>query len=285
MALSRRTSRTGRSRFTLLLVVLTSITLLTLDFRGSGAVDDVRGAAATVFAPLRDGAGWVTSPVSDAWNGVFGYNELEDENDALRERVAQLEGDLVENADAREQLEAIAETEGLTLTSQYETVLARVVGAGLTNFENTIELARGSDDGIAVGMPVVTGAGLVGRVVQVTGGRSVVELLTDPEADFGVKLVESGEVGIAHGTGEGEPLVVDAGIDLRTIVNVGDDVMTSGLDRSIYPPDIPVGRVDSVGTDPEQLSQVLHLDLLADLDNLAYVRVVMWTPPEPVVSE
>jgi len=282
MALSRRTSRTGRSRFTLLLVVLTSITVLTLDFRGSGAVDDVRGAASTAFAPIRDAAAWATSPVSDAWNGVFGYNELEHENEQLREQVAELEGDVVENQDAAEQLDAIAETEGLPITAQLGSTLARVVGSGLTNFENTVEINRGSDSGIAVGMPVVTGAGLVGRITQVTGGRSVVQLITDPGFDLGVRLVESGDVGIAHGTGESQPLLVDAGIDLRTTVNEGDAVTTSGVDRSIFPPDIPIGRVDSVDTAADQLTQVLHVELLADLDNLAYVRVLQWTPPESV---
>jgi rod shape-determining protein MreC len=279
MALYRRTSRTGRSRFTLLLVVLTSITILTLDFRGSGAVDDVRGAAATVFGPVRDAAAWVTSPFADAWNGVFGYNELEDENEALRAQVEELQGQVVENEDAAQQLDAIAETEGLPLTSQLGSTLARVVGAGLTNFENTVELNRGSDDGIAVGMPVVTGAGLVGRVTQVAGNRSVVQLVTDPGFDLGVKLVASGDVGIGHGTGEGDPLVVDAGIDLRTIVEEGDAVSTSGVDRSIFPPDIPIGRVATVERAADQLNQVLEVELLADLDNLAYVRVLHWTPP------
>ena len=281
MALSRRTSRTGRSRFTLLLVVLTSITILTLDFRGAGAVDDMRGAAATVFGPVRDAAAWVTSPFADAWNGVFGYNELEDENEALRAQVDELQGQLVENEDAAQQLDAIAETEGLPLTSQLGSTLARVVGAGLTNFENTVELNRGSDDGIAVGMPVVTGAGLVGRVTQVAGNRSVVQLVTDPGFDLGVKLVASGDVGIAHGTGEGDPLVVDAGIDLRTIVAEGDAVSTSGVDRSIFPPDIPIGNVATVERAADQLNQVLEVELLADLENLAYVRVLHWTPPTP----
>lgn len=281
MAFSRRTSRTGRSRFTLLLVVLTSVTILTLDFRGSGAVDDVRGAAATVFGPVRDAAAWVTSPVADAWNGVFGYNELEDENEALREQIAELEGAVVENEDAAQQLEAIAETEGLPITSQLGSTLARVVGSGLTNFENTVELNRGSDDAIAVGMPVVTGAGLVGRVTQVAGNRSVVQIVTDPGFDLGVKLVASGDVGIGHGTGEGDPLVVDAGIDLRTNVAVGDAVTTSGVDRSIFPPDIPIGHVATVERAPDQLNQVLHVELLADLENLAYVRVLHWTPPAP----
>jgi rod shape-determining protein MreC len=282
MALSRRTSRTGRSRFTLLLVVLTSITVLTLDFRGSGAVDDVRGVASTVFGPVRDAAAWVTSPVSDAWNGVFGHDELADENERLRERIARLEGEVVENQAAAQQLEAIAETEGLALTADLGSTLARVVGRGLTNFENTIELDRGSDDGIALGMPVVTGAGLVGRITQVTGDRSVVQVVTDPGFDLGVRLVTSGDVGIGHGTGEGQPLLVDAGIDLRTVVETGETVMTSGVDRSIFPPDIPVGTVESVSTAADHLTQVLRVELLADLDNLAYVRVLHWTPPPAI---
>ncbi len=53
---------------------------------------------------------------------------------------------------------------------------------------------------------------------------------------------------------------------------------TSGVDRSIFPPDIPVGVVDTVATAPDQLTQVLHLELLADLDNPAYVRVLQWVP-------
>ena len=152
--------------------------------------------------------------------------------------------------------------------------------AGLTLAAMNVPQALGYTK--IAGMPVVTGAGLVGRVTQVTGGRSVVQLITDPGFDLGVRLVESGDVGIAHGTGEDQPLVVDAGIDLRTTVNEGDSVTTSGVDRSIFPPDIPIGQVDAVETAADQLTQVLHVELLADLDNLAYVRVLQWTPPEPV---
>src|SRR5688500_3787877 len=100
MALSRRSSRTGRSRFTLLLLVLTSITVLTLDFRGSGVVDDLRGAASTVFSPLGDGAASVAEPFTNAWNGAFGYDDLERENDRLREQIADLEGDSAEAQEA-----------------------------------------------------------------------------------------------------------------------------------------------------------------------------------------
>src|SRR5262245_27390219 len=160
MALSRRTSRTGRSRFTLLLLVLTSVTVLTLDFRGAGVVDDLRGAASTVFSPISGAASSVAEPFTNAWNGAFGYDELERENERLREQIASMEGDAAEAEDALRQLDELAELEGIQRYTQLQSVTSRVVGGSLTNFENNIQLDRGSDDGIAVGMPVVTGAGL-----------------------------------------------------------------------------------------------------------------------------
>jgi len=280
VALSRRSTRLGRSRFTLLLLVLTSITVLTLDFRGSGVVDDLRGAASTVFSPLADAAGTVTQPFTDAWNGAFGYGDLERENEQLRERIAEMEGDVAEAADANRQLDELAELEGISQYTALESVTSRVVGASLTNFEHAIQIDRGSDHGVAVGMPVVTGAGLVGRVTAVTGGRSTVQLITDPAFDIGVRLAESGEVGLGHGTGEGEPLVVDAGIEvsLRNDIPDGEFVLTSGVDRSAFPPDIPVGEITEIESAADQLSLVLTVEPLADLGDLAYVRVLLWEP-------
>jgi rod shape-determining protein MreC len=276
MALSRRSTRLGRSRFTLLLLVLTSITILTLDFRGSGVVDDLRGAASTVFSPVADGAGSVAAPFTDAWNGAFGYDDLERENERLREEIAAMQGDAAEAADANRQLDELAELEGITRYTALPSVTSRVVGGPLTNFEHAVQIDRG----ITVGMPVVTGAGLVGRVTAVTGRRSTVQLLTDPAFDIGIRLAESGEVGLGHGTGEGAPLMVDAGIEVRVREQIPDEesVLTSGVDRSAFPPDIPVGTVTEVAAAPDQLSLVLTVEPLVDLGDLAYVRVLLWEP-------
>jgi rod shape-determining protein MreC len=282
MALSRRSSRLGRSRFTLLLLVLTSITVLTLDFRGAGVVDDLRGAATTVFSPLADVAGAVTEPFTDAWNGAFGYGDLERENERLRDQIADMEGDAARATDANRQLAELAELQGITNYTALPSVTARVVGSGLTNFEHDIQIDRGSDHGIAVGMPVVTGAGLVGRVTTVTGDRSTVQLINDPAFDLGVRLATSGEVGIGHGTGEGRPLTIDAGIEvsLQDSIPEREVVTTSGLGRSAFPPDIPVGRVIAVEEAADQLGLVLTVEPGADLADLAYVRVLQWEPTE-----
>jgi cell shape-determining protein MreC len=78
----------------------------------------------------------------------------------------------------------------------------------------------------------------------------------------------------------GRPLVVDQGIpvNLEDNVRTREPVTTSGVSRSAFPPDIPVGRVTEVSAAADQLSLVLSIDPLADLDRLTLVRVLLWEP-------
>ena len=124
-------------------------------------------------------------------------------------------------------------------------------------------------------MPVVTSAGLAGRVVDVSPGRSRVRLISDPEFELGVRLVGTDAVAVARGTGRGQPLVVSEGIEASTPVHVGMLVTTSGIDRSVYPPDVPVGLVAEVAVDPG-LNQVLFVQPAASLDSLNFLTVLLY---------
>jgi rod shape-determining protein MreC len=276
VALSRRT---GRSRFTLALLVVTSVTVLTINFRSTSFVQDVRSAASTVFSPVRDVAGGVFAPVSDVWNGMFGYGELEAENEELRSRVAELEGELARVDDAIQRLDELEQANGLPVTGRVPNVAARVSAGPVSSFDHTFEINRGSVAGVKVGMPVVSGAGLVGRVVQVTSDRSTVELISAPGFEVGVRHGDTGEIGIAEGNGAREPLTV---VDIRPDITVEpeDLVFTSGVERSIFPPDIPVGRVVDVDPSPDRLTQELDVEPLADLGRLTYVVVLLWEPAQ-----
>jgi cell shape-determining protein MreC len=102
MALSTR--RGGRTRFTLVLLILTSITLLTLDFRGFSPLSSVRSAVLDAFEPVGNFASDTMSPVRDAWNGAFDYDNVQSENEALRQRIDELEGQAGEEAEDRASL-------------------------------------------------------------------------------------------------------------------------------------------------------------------------------------
>ena len=277
MALS---SRGGRSRFTLALLIVTSLTVLTLDFRGSSAIHSVRNAASTVFSPVRDAAGSAFSPFTNAWNGLFHYGSVKKENDRLRAQIEQLQGQTDVNADAKSQLDALSATQGITQWTTLPAVTAQVISGPITNFEHTIDIDKGSSSGLRVGMPVVTGAGLAGRIVEVQSGRSVIKLLTDPDIVVGIRLLSSGDTGLLHGQGDGKPLVIDGGIEPKAVVPANELVTTSGEDRATFPGGIPIGNVTKADLSPGQLNQVLTVTPSADLARLTFVKVLLWIPPQ-----
>jgi rod shape-determining protein MreC len=258
-------------------LVVLSVTVLTVNFRSTSFVQDVRSGASSVFSPVRDAVGGVFDPVSDVWNGVFGYGDLEAENEELRSRVAELEGELARVDDAIQRLDELEQANGLPVTGRVPNVTARVSAGPVSSFDDTFEINQGSVAGLEVGMPVVSGAGLVGRIVQTTRDRATVELITAPGVDVGVRHADTGEVGIAEGNGAREPMTV---VDIRPDITVEpeDLIFTSGVERSIFPPDIPVGRVLDVRPSPDRLTQELDIEPLADLGRLNYVVVLLWEP-------
>ncbi|MGH9229868.1 MAG: rod shape-determining protein MreC [Acidimicrobiales bacterium] len=273
MAISPPTG--SRTRFAVL--VLASVTLLTVGLRDAPVVREVREGASAVIGPVEGAVDTVTAPVRNAWHGVTDYDDLRRENEELRARAEAVEAEGVQASDAQRQLAELSASLDLPWAGNVETATARVVSGPRSNFSHAIEIDKGTDDGIAVGMPVVTGAGLVGRITQATGGGSTVELLTDPGFRVGVRLATTGDLGTARGRGRDDPLSVDSAISPGTKVPEGTGVVTSGVDRSAYPPGIPVGTVASSRQGSGGLALALDVDPLVDVDQLSYLSVMLWT--------
>ena len=279
MALTRRTG--GRSRLTIALLVLTSLALLTLDFRDSAIVTSARERAATVLSPLRGAAEWTSRPFTNAWHGVTGYGDLKSENDELRRQMADLEGRAVLEQDAALQLAELLRQQDLEWVGDIPTMAARVLSGSPSNFSHTIDISKGSRDGVKAGMPVVNGAGLVGRVVLVTAERSTVQLITDPDFAVGVKLLPSNVTGTARGQGRGQDLVVDSRLEpgAKDLPKPGTPLTTSGAELSAFPESVPVGKVASVREAAGGLTVDLIVRPMADTTRLAFLTVLLWVPP------
>lgn len=274
MAVYRRTSR---PRFTLLLLVLTAVTLLTLDERsnGLGVIDTARDGARDLFAPVKDAADSAFRPVTDFFQGALHYGDVEEENARLRAQLADRESLVLRAADAEREREALLDLAGLDFVGDIPTVAARVVRSPSSGFDLTVEIDRGRDAGVTKGMPVVGGGGLVGRVVDVSRRTSIVQLVTDAASSVGVRLVASGDVGVAAGRGSGSTLRMDL-VDPATKVEKGEQVVTSGLQNSVFPPGIPVGKVVAATTASGALQQDVTVEPSADLDRLVFVKVLQW---------
>jgi rod shape-determining protein MreC len=266
------------SRTRVAVLVLASVTLVVIGLRDVAVVRDLREGAAEVVAPVERALGTVTSPFRNAWHGITDYEDVKRENDRLRAELAETEAAGIGRSDAEQQFADLTAALDLPFAGDLPTVTARVVSGPRSNFSHAIEIDKGTDDGVAVGMPAAAGGGLVGRVTQATAGTARVELITDPEFRVGVRLAEGGALGTARGQGRGEPLAVDTSINPRTEVADGTGVVTSGVDRSAYPPGIPVGTVAEVREGSGGLALELVVTPLVEADQLSYVTVLQWQP-------
>jgi rod shape-determining protein MreC len=168
-------------RRVILLVVLTCLLLVTLDKRGNPFIDRTRSAFAVVLRPFDAAVDAVALPIERAWNGIADYDDLERENEMLRDQVERMKGSDIEAQSTILEYRELLRLTQLTSKFAYETVEAQVVGDSPSNFQNTVEINVGSNFGVAVGMPVTDGAGLIGRITKVFPDHSIVLLLTDPE--------------------------------------------------------------------------------------------------------
>jgi rod shape-determining protein MreC len=262
-----------RSRPLIFLLVLLSVTLIAIDGKGdSGPIHAVRAA-------VTDGAAAVAGSVGHVWplghSSNASVRKLQNENAQLRAELAQTQEQLAQTGDAERQRSELTALLGLPTPNGVAKTIASITAIGASNFDDTIDINKGSDQNIAVGMPVVGGQGLIGRVIQVSKSHATVLLLQDTTFNVGIRFT-TGDIGVGVGNGMTNPMRVDL-IDLNSNVKVGDVAVTSGEDHSMFPPGIPVGTVTSVNAGPQDLRKNVQLKPIANIKSLSDVAVLHWS--------
>ena len=265
--------RANRRRTILALIVLTAVTLITLDVRGAGPISAVRGGAHDVVNPIAGALDSVLSPVGDWIDGVTSASALKDENAQLRRRLDSTRGRQASARAATEENKELKKLLDLPFVEDADSIAAPVVGGAPSNFELTVQIGKGESDGVGVDMPVVTGGGLVGRVLEVSRDRATVLLVTDPQSGVGVKIEKSGTTGVVKGRGDSSTVRADF-VDPNAAVTKGEVVYTSGQQNSPFPSAIPVGTVSKVTKTRGDLQQDILVKPLVDVSHLDYVKVL-----------
>jgi rod shape-determining protein MreC len=263
----------NRRRTILALIVLTAVTLITLDVRGAGPVSAVRGGAHDVVNPIAGAFGTVFSPVGDWIDGVTSAASLKHENARLRRRLDSARGRQAGARAATEENKELKKLLDLPFVEDANSIAAQVVEGAPSNFQFTVQIGKGETDGVGVDMPVVTGAGLVGRVLEVSRDRATVLLVNDPESGVGVKIEKSGATGVVKGRGDSNTVRAEF-VDPNADVTKGEIVYTSGLQNSPFPGAIPVGTVSRVTKTHGDLQQDILVKPLVDFSRLDYVKVL-----------
>jgi rod shape-determining protein MreC len=268
---SRSRSATRRRAVVGVLAVL-SLALVSVYFRESpgGPLHDAQGAGAAVLRPFQVGIERVSRPFRDLYGWFDGLLAAKGENERLRSELEELRRQAIQNETAAQEYDQLLESlalHDLPGLREFRRVNTRVIGHPPSQYEKEIVIAAGSDSGVKLHDPVISGGTLVGEVTSVFPSQAKVTLLTDETSAVSARDLSSGAIGLVQ-AGPGDSLVLDR-ITRDKEVHEGNLVVTAGsrVGRlpSLFPSGIPIGYVSSVGqsdTDPHKQIQVQsHIDL------------------------
>jgi rod shape-determining protein MreC len=273
---------TRRTRVVLVVLLLTSLTLIALN-GNSGPGKALRSGAGAVFGPVQRAAASAFRPVHDFFGGIgkddqARLDQLQKDNDALR---LKLRASQYATCRAGE-LDALLHIAGL---GQYEIKAAQVIAVGpAQGFAWTAEIDAGSLDGLKVGMTVINGDGLVGRIKTVSGSTATVLLTLDPSFNVGARVEATLEFGVVGGQGT-DPMQVQM-FSGQAILKPGDRLVTDFRTDSTFAAGIPIGQLltvrGAVGSNDRYATLKPYVDFTA-LDIVGVIVVNPRTDPRDSV--
>jgi rod shape-determining protein MreC len=264
---------TRRTRLVLVLLLLVSLTLIALSGT-SGPGQGLRSAAGSVFGPVQRAVASAYRPIHDFFRGLDGadrsrLDQLQQENDQLR---AQANSDQYATSRAAE-LDNLLKIAGL---GQYRVVPAQVIAIGpAQGFQWTAEIDAGSLDGLKVGMTVINGSGLVGRVKTVSRTVSTVLLAIDPSYQAGARIEASLSIGLVTGQGN-EPMQFQLLQGNAAQLQSGERLVT--WQNNGLPGGVPIGEIISVHGAVGSNARSGQLKPYVDFGSLDLVGVVVQIP-------
>jgi rod shape-determining protein MreC len=267
--------RTPRSRFTVVVLLMICLTLITIDTKANhgGVLHSVRVRARDLLVPAQSGLGNVTQPVADFADAVVNAGDIKKENARLRAQNADLQGKILLQADSDRALRALLDLNKLDVVQDIPRVSARVVNLAPSNLQLTIEIDRGADAGVAKDMPVTIGSGLVGRVEDVSARRATIRLITDPTVNVGVRVPSNVNFSV-HGKAADADLTAELVSPDKTLT-AGDVVVTSGQGER-FPAGIPVGTIAQARIQAGVAFQQVTVRPAVDFRRIEFVQVLLW---------
>jgi len=283
---SVRTQKEIRQRAPLWLVSLLVINfvVMAVDARDpDGRQKIVRVWTQTFASPLQNASSKASGATAGFFQQIWNFRSTAAENEQLKQRLSTLEAELNNTRHAEAENQRLQALLGLKEQNTFKAVPARVIARDPSVWFNTITINRGSTSGIGVNMPVVTGGGIVGRVITVSPFAAQVMLITDEKAGAGAvvgQLGVSGALGSVRGRGDlGVGVVEMRYVSGLEKVEVNDTVVTTGQD-GIYPPGLTVGQVVDVKNGTATQAHQILIRPGAQLDHLEEVAVLLYRAPQ-----
>ncbi len=271
---------------TLVLVIVPILVLRASLQRGTPSAIDQ--ALLRITAPLEAGVAWVVEGIGGVWSRYVALVDVEAENRELRAENEKLRRELASMTRRAFDVQALEDLAVVKHRTPADTLGARVIGAPMSPQFRVMRLRidRGEKE-VQIGMPVITGSGPVGRINKVFGDYADVTLISDPSSSVEVVIPRTGGRGILTGLGRADSYACTiewlergaSGSDASGKVQVGDEIVTSGLGAS-FPPGLVIGKVSHVGKD-DGMFQRVEVEPAVDVSRVRAVEVLLAPPPPP----
>ena len=257
-------------------VVLAAATWVVSSLMG-GSANPLSNALGVITTPLRNAFGSFAVWVEGRYDYAFRYDALVEENEQLKQRVAELEALNRDSEDAIEENEVLRDILGLDQKREdFVWELATVTARGATNWASTLTLNKGSHHGVAAGNCVVDRYGnLVGIVDEVSVNWCTVITVIDPELEMGALVARTNSAAILEGdfTLMGQGKLKLSYLPETTLLLSGDEVLTSGM-GGVYPSGLKVATIDEIRTEASGMGRYAVLTPSTDLDELRQAFII-----------
>ncbi len=262
----------------IVLAVLVIFSGVSLGFSSGAFIINFQRVGFAVLSSAQKGVHAVVNGVTGAVTAVHDFYVLKKEYNALTERLADYEYLQRSNAEIRKENERLKEQLGFSLNLEYKNIPAQIIGRDPNNMYSGITINKGARSGIKKGMPVIAiqngNIGVVGKIVSVGIGTSLIMPLYDLQCNISSRLQNTRDIGIISGNGESNHLSLKyIRKRLAPELSKGDVVVTSG-ENDNYMRDIPIGRIINVNVLDYDSSLDIDIEPIIDFSRLETVLVV-----------
>ncbi len=258
---------------TVILVIIIFVLLIaTANMQNVSGGQTVAGG---VFVPVQRFFYQMTDNISSFFQKTFNSTDLAKENQDLKEQLASLKSELSDYDELQKENQRLSELlEYKQAQTNYQFKVAGIVAKDPGIWFDSFTINVGTNDGVAVDMPVVTPDGVIGRIEEVGMNWSKVMTIIDGRSGISSIIERTRDFGSVRGRMESEPsdplLDMDF-LPIDTDIQVGDNVLTSGI-GGIYPKGLTIGQVVEVGEQGNQKKVVVKSAV--DFRNLEEVMVM-----------
>jgi rod shape-determining protein MreC len=270
-----------RPGVTLAAALLLHVVLISAQVNTSTGIPLLQVVTFGAFSEVQRGTMAAIDGVRGLWSGYVALQQVEEENAALKQELQTLQIRLQQERAEAQRTDNLRQLLELRERAQLDTTAAEVIAGPASPDFQTVTIDKGSSEGLATDMAVISPAGVVGRVIMPSRRASKVQLLIDLNAAAGALIERTRVQGVVVGAGSGMLRLryVPGTADVKT----GDLVVTSGID-GIYPKGFVIGTIDNVAGSVGEYHEI-SVRPAVDFSRIEEVLIVRTPPASRGVSE